>query len=111
MSVKVRLDIFGTDFFLDTLSFCSFVFFPELHEMNNWLFYNEEIIPDNAPIIGAGNRGLRFGDGLFETIKVVARPGDPFLHAKMPLFDLHMERMNRGLAVLNMKLQEHYTPD
>lgn len=78
--------------------------------MNNWLFYNEEIIPDNTPIFCAGNRGLRFGDGLFETIKVVhasAASG----RGKMPLFDLHMERMNQGLAVLNMKLQEHYTPD
>jgi branched-chain amino acid aminotransferase len=78
--------------------------------MNNWLFYNEEIIPDSTPIFSAGNRGLRFGDGLFETIKVVhasAASG----RGEMPLFDLHMERMNQGLAVLNMKLQEHYTPD
>lgn len=71
--------------------------------MNNWLFYNEEIIPADTPIISAGNRGLRFGDGLFETIKVV--------DGKMPLFDLHMERLNQGLAVLNMQLPEHYTPD
>jgi branched-chain amino acid aminotransferase len=78
--------------------------------MNNWLFYNEEIIPDSTPIFSAGNRGLRFGDGLFETIKVVnASPASG--RGKMPLFDLHMERMNQGLAVLNMKLQEHYTPD
>ncbi|OQP57522.1 aminotransferase class IV [Niastella populi] len=78
--------------------------------MNNWLFYNEEIIPDSTPIFSAANRGLRFGDGLFETIKVVhasAASG----RGEMPLFDLHMERMNHGLAVLNMKLQEHYTPD
>lgn len=71
--------------------------------MNTWLFYNEEIIPDSTPIFTAGNRGLRFGDGLFETIKVV--------HKKMPLFDLHMERMNQGMAILGLKLQEHYTPD
>ena len=78
--------------------------------MNNWLFYNEEIIPDSTPIFSACNRGLRFGDGLFETIKVVhasAASG----RGEMPLFDLHMERMSQGLAVLNMKLQEHYTPD
>lgn len=85
------------------MSFCAFVFFPELHHMNNWLFYNEEIIPDSTPIFTAGNRGLRFGDGLFETIKVV--------NEKMPLFDLHMERMNQGMAILDLKLQDHYTPD
>jgi branched-chain amino acid aminotransferase len=71
--------------------------------MNNWLFYNEEIIPADTPVISAGNRGLRFGDGLFETIKVV--------NETMPLFDLHMERLNQGLAVLNMQLPEHYTAD
>lgn len=71
--------------------------------MNNWLFYNEEIIPADTPIISAGNRGLRFGDGLFETIKVV--------NAQMPLFDWHMERLNQGLAVLQMQLPVHYTAD
>ncbi|WP_205513695.1 aminotransferase class IV [Longitalea arenae] len=71
--------------------------------MNSWLFYNEAIIPADTPIVSAGNRGLRFGDGLFETIKVV--------DGKMPLFDLHMERMNHGLELLQMQLPEHYTPD
>lgn len=78
--------------------------------MNNWLFYNEEIIPANTPIISAGNRGLRFGDGLFETIKVVnAHPGNQ--QGRMPLFDLHMERLNQGMSVLNIQLPEHYTAD
>ena len=85
------------------MTFCLFPFFAELHPMNNWLFYNEEIIPADTPIISAGNRGLRFGDGLFETIKVV--------NAQMPLFDWHMERLNQGLAVLQMQLPVHYTAD
>ncbi|WP_207515509.1 aminotransferase class IV [Longitalea luteola] len=71
--------------------------------MNTWLFYNEAIIPADTPIITAGSRGLRFGDGLFETIKVV--------NGKMPLFDLHIERMNQGLNLLNITLPDHYTPD
>ena len=76
--------------------------------MNNWLFYNEEVLPADTPIIAAGNRGLRFGEGLFETIKVKdARPEKELI----PLFDGHMERLNRGLDVLNMKLPDHYTPD
>ena len=69
--------------------------------MNNWLFYNGEVIPADTPIISANNRGLRFGDGLFETIKVVKRA--------MPLFHLHLERLTKGLAVLNMQLPENYT--
>ena len=83
------------------MTFCLFVFFAELHRMNNWLFYNGEVIPANTPIISASNRGLRFGDGLFETIKV--------LNGEMPLFPLHMERLTKGLAVLSMQLPENYT--
>jgi branched-chain amino acid aminotransferase len=80
--------------------------------MNHWLFYNEEIIPDNTPIFNAANRGLRFGDGLFETIKVVqARANGSAGRRIMPLFDLHMERMSQGMEILGLKLQEHYTPD
>lgn len=71
--------------------------------MNNWLFYNGEVIPAKTPIICAGNRGLRFGDGIFETIKMV--------NGAMPLFNLHMERLNNGLTVLNMQLPESYTAD
>ncbi|MFL5745211.1 MAG: aminotransferase class IV [Niastella sp.] len=71
--------------------------------MNNWLFYNGEVIPVETPIISANNRGLRFGDGLFETIKVI--------RGEMPLFHLHMERLTKGLAVLNTQLPEKYTAD
>jgi branched-chain amino acid aminotransferase len=84
-----------------SMTFCLFTFFAELHRMNNWLFYNGEVIPAGTPIISANNRGLRFGDGLFETIKVV--------NGEMPLFHLHLERLTRGLDVLNMQLQETYT--
>jgi branched-chain amino acid aminotransferase len=83
------------------MTFCLFVFFAELHPMNNWLFYNGEVIPVETPIISANNRGLRFGDGLFETIKVVK--------GEMPLFHLHIERLTKGLAVLKMQLPENYT--
>jgi branched-chain amino acid aminotransferase len=69
--------------------------------MNNWLFYNGEVIPAETPIIAAGNRGLRFGDGLFETIKMVKD--------EMPLFHLHMERLRHGLTILNMSLPQQYT--
>lgn len=71
--------------------------------MNNWLFYNGEVIPAETPIITAGNRGLRFGDGIFETIKLI--------NGAMPLFTLHMERLNHGLTVLNMQLPAPYTTD
>jgi branched-chain amino acid aminotransferase len=67
------------------------------------LYYNGEILPDGAPLITAGNRGLRYGDGLFETIKVT--------NGTMPLFHLHMDRMLHGLSVLQMELPPLYTAD
>lgn len=70
--------------------------------MNSFLHYNGEIIASDAALITAGNRGLRYGDGLFETIKVV--------NGTMPLFSLHMERLLHGLAVLQMNLPANYTP-
>lgn len=33
--------------------------------------YNGKIHPEGTPVIGADNRGLRYGDGLFETIKMI----------------------------------------
>ena len=84
------------------MTFCLFIFFAELYFMN-WIFHNGQVIPVEIPIFTANSRGVRFGDGLFETIKVVNK--------QMPLFPLHMERLNRGLAVLNMQLPENYTAD
>lgn len=78
--------------------------------MNNWLFFNGDLLPADTPIISANSRGLRFGDGLFETIKVVKRyPDDPPGMGDMPLFHMHMERLTKGLGVLHMELPPTYT--
>jgi branched-chain amino acid aminotransferase len=71
--------------------------------MNSFLHFNGDIQPADAPVISASSRGLRYGDGLFETIKV--------LNGAMPLFPLHIERMMQGLSILQMELPTHYTPD
>jgi branched-chain amino acid aminotransferase len=71
--------------------------------MDLYLYYNGEILPADTPLITAGNRGLRYGDGLFETIKVT--------DGAMPLFQLHMQRMQHSLSVLQMELPPSYTPD
>jgi branched-chain amino acid aminotransferase len=71
--------------------------------MSSFLYYNGEILPAEEPLVTAGNRGLRYGDGLFETIKVT--------DGTMPLFPLHMERLLHGLSVLQMELPPFYTTD
>lgn len=64
--------------------------------MSEWINFNGKILPGREPIAGASNRGLRYGDGLFETIRMEK--------GEMPLYDLHMQRLFRGLALLGFEL-------
>lgn len=54
------------------------------------------------PVLLAANRGYRYGDGLFETIKV--SNGDILLAS------LHFERLFSGLAVLQFEIPSLFTP-
>ncbi len=54
-------------------------------------------------IIGANSRGLRFGDGLFETIK--SRNGD------LEFIDEHFARLWKGMQVLQFTIPKQFTPD
>lgn len=68
-----------------------------------FLHFNGEIRAATDAIITASNRGFRYGDGLFETIKMVK--------GQMPLFALHANRLWQGLNTLQMSLPGAYTPD
>jgi len=52
------------------------------------------IVPAATPVFLPDNKGYRYGDGLFETIKTV--------NGRMPLWDLHMERLLAGIALLEL---------
>ncbi|MEO5682972.1 MAG: aminotransferase class IV [Chitinophagaceae bacterium] len=69
--------------------------------MNDYLLYNGHFHRDNNPLIGANNRGLRYGDGLFETLKV-SRAG---IH----LMDWHFERLFQGLQLLQFEWPQQFT--
>ena len=68
-----------------------------------YFIYNGKIIKEQTPIIGAGNRGLRYGDGLFETIKMK--------NGKLILEDEHFARLWKGMAILQFEIPRHFTPD
>ena len=53
-------------------------------------------------VVGPSSRGLRYGDGLFETMKV--RDGT------IQLKELHFQRLFTSLAVLKFILPPHFTP-
>lgn len=64
--------------------------------------YNGAVLPDTQPIFKAGNRAFRYGDGLFESIRV--------FDGKMPFFERHWQRLSGGLAFLKLDIPDFYSP-
>ena len=67
--------------------------------------YNGNLCDNDEPIIRADNRGFKYGDGLFETLR--------FVNGKVHLMDLHMDRLFKGLQLLEFELPEEpeaFTP-
>jgi branched-chain amino acid aminotransferase len=61
-----------------------------------FVFLNGKFVPEKKAVISVFDRGFLYGDGLFETIRVVH--GRPFLWAE------HMERLKAGAKFLKIKL-------
>jgi branched-chain amino acid aminotransferase len=68
--------------------------------MNHFIF-NGKIYQLTDPVIGPGSRGLRYGDGLFETMKMVN--GNILQQAD------HFERLWQGLHVLQFEMPRLFT--
>ncbi|MCF8244588.1 MAG: aminotransferase class IV [Saprospiraceae bacterium] len=64
--------------------------------------HNGNILPADQPIFTAGNRAFRYGDGLFETIRV--------FDGRMPFFERHWQRLSRGCRLLSFELPTNFTP-
>lgn len=56
------------------------------------------LVRRNLAVIPASDRGLLYGDGLFETVLVSS--------GQMPLFDLHLERLTASAAALQIPCSE-----
>lgn len=68
-----------------------------------WLNYNGKIYKDDGLITGANNRGLRYGDGLFETMKLK--------HNHLVFDNEHFARLWKGMTVLQFVVPKHFTPE
>jgi branched-chain amino acid aminotransferase len=64
------------------------------------IFLNGKLLPANEALVPVNDRGFTYGDGLFETMRVVQ--GRPFRLAQ------HLERMTRGAEFLKIPLP--FTP-
>lgn len=69
----------------------------------HFFIYNNQYFRIGDPVITAGNRGLRYGDGLFETMRM---HDGRILNA-----DFHFERLFHGMKVLQFNIPEKFSPD
>jgi branched-chain amino acid aminotransferase len=67
----------------------------------NYFNYNGKIFKEGTPVIGADNRGLRYGDGLFETMKMK--------NGQLIFEDEHFARLWKGMGLLQFDIPKHFT--
>ncbi|HTL09399.1 MAG TPA: aminotransferase class IV [Chitinophagaceae bacterium] len=70
--------------------------------MSDFVMYNGRFFKSDTPLVGAANRGLRYGDGLFETIR--------YSNGQLQLAEAHFNRLFKGLSLLGFELPRLFTP-
>jgi branched-chain amino acid aminotransferase len=65
--------------------------------------FNGKLYEDNTPVINPNSRALRYGDGLFETLKIVDE--------NIILLDEHFERLWQGMQLLQFDVPKHFTAE
>lgn len=65
--------------------------------------YNGKLLENSSNITGPSNRGLRYGDGIFETIK--------YKEGNLVLADEHFARLWKGMQLLQFEIPKLLTPD
>ena len=69
--------------------------------MPGFYIVNGKYFSEDQPSISPENRSYRYGDGLFETIRMS--------NGKIPLWDLHMQRLYKGLQTLLIPVPKLFT--
>ena len=69
-----------------------------MHTVN----YNGRLVSPETPLFQAGNRGFRYGDGVFESLF--------FDGVRMPLLHMHLQRLFAGMQALGIRRLSHYEP-
>ncbi len=68
-----------------------------------YLIYNGKFLPADEAVLQVDNRAFMYGDGLFETIRVVE--GNPCF------FNDHYTRLTEGMQALKMEIPPYFTPE
>jgi branched-chain amino acid aminotransferase len=69
----------------------------------HFFIYNGKVFTSGEPVIQIENRALRFGDGLFETMRM--KDGN------ILLLDYHFERLFKGLHLLQFDIPAFFTKE
>ena len=62
--------------------------------MQQYILHNDEFVTSNQPILNAGNRGFKYGDGLFETMRMCA--------GRLQFAAQHADRLHAGMKALKI---------
>lgn len=57
--------------------------------------FNGELIPNHTPLVGIHNRAFRYGDGLFESMRL--------MNGQLKFADLHADRLQKGMRALKIE--------
>ncbi|HLZ87449.1 MAG TPA: aminotransferase class IV [Puia sp.] len=68
----------------------------------DWINHNGVFLPAGTPVLTAGNRGFRYGDGLFETLLIKK--------GQIRLRDYHFHRLFTGIDLLRFTKPALFTP-
>ncbi len=60
----------------------------------NYINFNGEIVPEDSQLLTIANRGFRYGDGLFESMRL--------MKSQLKFADLHAERLLKGMKALKI---------
>ncbi|HMR90894.1 MAG TPA: aminotransferase class IV [Chitinophagaceae bacterium] len=69
----------------------------------SFILYNGELAAGTGNLLSAANRGFRYGDGLFETMRVV--------NGRIPLWPLHAHRLWKGMGLLRFPALPAIAPE
>lgn len=69
----------------------------------HFFIYNDQSFRVGDPVISAGNRALRYGEGLFETMRMY--------NGRIIHVDFHFERLFSGMKTLQFNIPKNYSQE
>lgn len=71
--------------------------------MSDYIIYNGDFYEADKPVLKVHNRAFRYGDGLFESIRII--------NGKLYNFSGHYDRLLAGMKAFHLQVPEHFTKD